>query len=80
MKHDPLDNLKEPLPLELNDKRLELYIDIFKFAGVCFLLMESNGVKHISIEYIESQTMTALIPLIQAEIDMYAARGQSIFQ
>jgi len=70
LKHDSLENFQEPLPLEL--------IDIFKFAGVYFLLMESSRVKYVSIEDIESQTMTALIPLVQAEIDMYAARGLQI--
>ena len=78
LKHDPLDNLKDPLPIELHEKRLELYIDIFKFAGVYFLLMESSRVKYVSIEDIESQKMAELIPLVQEEIDMYTARGLQI--
>ncbi len=78
LKHDPLENLKDPLPIELHDTHLELYIDIFKFAGVYFLLMESSLVKYVSIEDIESQTMTPLIPLVQAEIDMYVTPGLQI--
>jgi len=69
LKHDPLENFQEPLPLELHDKRLELYIDIFKFAGVYFLLMESSRVKYVSIP---------LIPLVQAEIDIHTARDLQI--
>ena len=32
MKYDSLDHLQEPLPIELNHKRLELFMDIFNFG------------------------------------------------
>ena len=41
MQHDTLAHIQEPLPIELHDKSIELYMDIFKFAGVYFLLIES---------------------------------------
>ena len=57
LKHDPLDHLQEPLPIELHDKRIELYMDLFKFLGVYFMLMESARIKYVQIDDIQRQTM-----------------------
>ena len=64
LKHDTLDSIHEPLPVNLHDKRLEMYIDIFKFGGLHFLLMESSRVKYVDIEYVASQAMVHIVPIL----------------
>ena len=92
LKHDPLENLQEPLPVELDDKRVEqeplpvelddkrveLFIDLFKFASIYFMLQESSRIKYVQIDDIESQTMASLIPLVIREIAKYTARGLKV--
>ena len=78
MKYDSLDHLQEPLPIELNDKRLELFMDIFNFCGVQFLLMESSRVKYVEIVPINSQSIVTLVPIVRKSINRYTARGLQI--
>ena len=75
LKHDTMDYIRDPLPIELHDKRLELYIDKFKFGGVHFLLMESSQIRYIDIESVGSQAMTNLVPIVQKTIRKYKLRA-----
>lgn len=40
--HDTLEFVQQPLPIQLHDKRVELYVDLYKFAGTWFIIMESS--------------------------------------
>ena len=76
--HDTLEFVQQPLPIQLHDKRLELYVDLFKFAGTWFIIMESSRIKYIEIEVATSQTIEHMIQHITNEIDKYSARGLQI--
>ena len=52
LSHDTLEFLQQPLPIELYDKRIELFIDLYKFAGTWFIIIESSRIKYIDIEVI----------------------------
>ena len=65
LKDDPLSCLQTPLPMELHDKRLELYIDIFHSQGCQFLLMESSRVKYEDIDDVLNEKMPNLIRMVQ---------------
>ena len=78
LRQDQLDFLQSPLPVELYDKRIELYMDIFYFGGMKFIIMESSRIKYIEIESISSESMTHIIPIVKKEINKYTARGLEI--
>ena len=78
LKHDTLDSIHEPLPVNLYDKRLEIYIDIFKFGGLHFMLIESSRVKYVDIEYVASQAMVHIVPILQKVLRKYKLRGLDI--
>ena len=78
LSHDTMDFLQQPLPIQLLDKRVELYIDLYKFAGVWFIIMESSRIKYIEIEVATSQTIEHIIEHVTHEIDKYSARGLQI--
>ena len=75
LKDDPLSRLQTPLPLELHEKRIELYIDIFHFKKCQFLLMESGRIKYVEIKDVFNQKMENLIRMVINEINRYHARG-----
>ena len=51
-----------------------MYIDIFKFGGLHFLLMESSRVKYVDIEYVASQAMVHIVPILQKVVRKYKIR------
>jgi len=61
--------------MELHDKRLVLYIEIFNFQRCQFLLMESSKVKYVDIDDVFNQKMPNLFRMVQNVINKYRARG-----
>ena len=55
-----------------------MYIDIFKFGGLQFLLIESSRVKYVDIEYVASQAMVHIVPILQKVVRKYKIRGLDI--
>ena len=78
LSHDTLEFVQQPLPIQLHDKRVELYVDLYKFAGTWFIIMESSRIKYIDIEVATSQSIEHLIQHVTNEIDKYSARGLQI--
>ena len=78
LKDDPLARLQSPLPAELHEKRIELYIDIFHFKQCQFILMESDRIKYVEIKDVYNQRMDNLIRLVLNEIKKYTARGLQV--
>jgi len=73
-----LDFLQQPLPVEIYDKRVELYIDIFKLGGIHFMQIESGRFKYIDVESVTSQAMASLVPIVQKVIKKYRLRGLEV--
>ena len=72
-RHKPLEEnslarLQLALPVELHNKRLELYIDIFHFKQCQFLLMESGKIQYVEVKDFFSQRIENLIHLVTNEI------------
>ena len=78
LKDNPLSRLQTPFPLELHEKRIELYIDIFHFMGCQFLLQESSRVKYVDIDDVFNQKMDKLIRLVLNAIKKYQLYGLQV--
>ena len=78
LSHDTLDFLQQPLPVEIHEKRVELYVDIFKFGGIHFMLIESSRIKYIDVESVTSQAMASIVPIVQKVIKKYRLRGLEV--
>ena len=78
LRDDPLSRLLSPLPLELHEKRIELYVDIFHFQKCQFLLMESGRIKYVEIKDVFNQKMENLVRMVVQEIKKYHARGLQV--
>ena len=57
---------------------MELFIDLYKFAGTWFLIMESSWIKYIEIEVAANQSIEHMIDHVTSEIHKYTAGGLQI--
>ena len=78
MSHDTMEFLQQPLPIELHDKRIELFLDLFKFAGTWFIIIESSRIKYVDIEVMTGQGLEYIIEQVKQCIRKYKARGLQI--
>ena len=76
--HDTMEFLQQPLPIELYDKRIELFLDLFKFAGTWFIIIESSRIKYVDIDVMSGQGLEHIIKQVKQCIHKYNARGLQI--
>ena len=74
--HDDL--AVKPLPKELHEKRIDLYVDIFFTAGQAFLLTKSGCINFYTVDALKSQKMEDIIVALQRVMNMYDKRGLMI--
>ena len=56
------------LPAEIHNKRINLFIDIFKIAGVKFFICESSRIQYVEIYSILSRSLDKIALLLEREI------------
>ena len=70
--HDDL--VAKPLPKELHEKRIDLYVDVFFTAGQAFLLTKSGRINFYTVDALKTQKMTDLLQALKRVMNMYDKR------
>ena len=66
------------LPVELFNKKIDLFIDIFKIAGCKFLISESSRMQCVEMHSIISRSLEKLTPLIKKELKRHKKCGLNV--